>query len=100
MKAQDLNRVIARNGEGSEGKENWVHHADTFRTACKLMGWTDANPRRGAGRVVVAVVYLEQSVRDAAVQHVGPGRLDPIQAVGMDRLREGLYDLARERRFC
>ncbi len=58
------------------------------------MGWSEANLQRRAGRIVVAVVCFEQTVNDAALEHIGRGRLEVIKAQGMDRLREGLYLLA------
>ncbi len=99
VKAQDLNRIVGGAAEDLDQEENWVHHRDVFRTACKMMGWSDANPRRGAGRLVVEVVCYEQTVRDAALVHIGRGRLELIQAQGMDRLREGLFALAVHWRF-
>ncbi len=100
VKAQDLNRIVGGSTDDLNQEENWVHHRDVFRMACKMMGWTDANPRRGAGRLVVEVVCNEQTVRDAALIHIGSGRLELIQAQGMDRLREGLFTLAVHWRFC
>ncbi len=100
VKAQDLNRIVGGSADDLSQEENWVHHRDVFRTACKMMGWSDANPHRGAGRLVVEVVCYEQTVRDAALVHIGRGRLELIQAQGMDRLREGLFALAVHWRFC
>ena len=100
VKAQDLNRIVGGSAEDLTQEENWVHHRDVFRTACKLMGWSDANPCRGAGRLVVAVVCYEETVGDAAIKHVGPGRAEAVKAAGMDRLREGLFALAMHWRFC
>ncbi len=100
VKAQDLNRIVGGSAEDLTQEENWVHHRDVFRTACKMMGWSDANPRRGAGRLVVEVVCYEQTIRDAALIHIGRGRLELVQAQGMDRLREGLFALAMHWRFC
>ena len=100
VKAQDLNKVIATGGDGLDGEENWVFHFDAFRKACKLMGWSDANPKRGAGRIVVAVSCYEETVGDAAMRILGPGWSVAIKAAGMDRLREGLYALAVHWRLC
>ena len=95
VKAQDLNRIISSGASDDLTQEEaWVHHFDTFRTACKLMGWSEANPYRGAGRIVVAVVCYEMTVTEAAVAHIGAGRTEVVKGQGMDRLREGLFALA------
>ena len=95
VRAQDLNRVVAGGAaDDLTHEEAWVHNHDVFKTACKLMGWSDANPLRGAGRLVVAVVCYEQPVLEAALAHIGRGRTETVIAAGMDRLREGLFTLA------
>ena len=95
VKAQDLNKIISSGGSNDLTQEEaWVHHFDTFRIACKLMGWSESNPHRGAGRIVVAVVCYEQTVTDAAMAHIGAGRTEVVKGQGMDRLREGLFALA------
>ena len=99
VKAQDLNRIVGGSAEDLSQEEGWVHHRDVFRTACKMMGWSDTNPHRGAGRLVVEVVCFEQTVHEAALKHIGSGRTEAIKAAGMDRLREGLFALAVHWRF-
>ena len=99
VKAQDLNKVVCSGGDTLEGEEAWVHHRDQFRTACKLMGWFDHNPQRGAGRIVVAVVCEEATVLQAALIHIGSCDTTKLMAAAMDRLREGLFALAVHWRF-
>ncbi|WP_158810435.1 hypothetical protein [Beijerinckia sp. L45] len=94
VKAQDLNRIIGGGGDELTGEEAWVHNFDTFTKACKLMGWSQANPHRGAGRITVAVVCFEMTVTEAAGIHVADKRKETALAAGMDRLREGLYALS------
>ncbi|MDR3488767.1 MAG: hypothetical protein P4M05_28170 [Bradyrhizobium sp.] len=100
VKAQDLNRIVSCGG-GDElcGEEAWVHNFDQFTKACKLMGWSQANPHRGAGRIVVSVVCYEMTISEAAGVHIAGGRKETILAAGMDRLREGLFALAIHWRF-
>ena len=100
VKAQDLNRIIS-SGSSDEltGEEAWVHNFDQFRRACKLMGWSETSPHRGAGRIVVAVVCYEMTVSEGAEIHIGGARKETILAAGMDRLREGLFAIAVHWRF-
>ena len=101
VQAQDLNRVIAGSAaDDLTHEEAWVHNHDVFRTACKIMGWSETSPHRGAGRLVVAVVCYEMPVGDAALTHIGAGRAEVIKSQGMDRLREGLFALATFWRMC
>lgn len=94
VQAQDLGRVRGGGNEDPERQELWVHHHDTFEIAKRLMGWDDHNEQRGCARVVIAIVCQEMTVGDAAAQVLGPMRKELAQAVGMDRLRQGLWALA------
>lgn len=101
IKAQDLNRTISSGGGDSlEGEENWVHHFDVFRKACKVMGWHDAHPHRGAGRITVAVICYDCGVKDAAAMYRPGGGNESQLAKGMDVLREGLFALALLWKLC
>ena len=101
VKAQDLNRVIGGGGgDDLTQEESWVHHFDQFKTACKLMGWFEGNPHRGAGRIVVAVVCYEMTIRDAGAENLPAGRVEGQQITAMDRIREGLFGLAKHWRMA
>lgn len=103
--AQDLTREMTGGGKGGlpasqfPRTERAMHHRQTFREACRVMGWYETFPLRGAGRLVVDVVCYDRGVEDAARVHIGPGRLEIVRDNGMDRLREGLFALARHWRL-
>ncbi len=99
VKAQNLDEAVSHGPGDLTGEEGWVHHYKEFKTACRLMGWSDVNPLRGAGRLVVAVVCYEVPVMEAALTHTGSGRAERVLERGMDRLREGLFALATHWRF-
>jgi hypothetical protein len=102
VRAQDLNRVVSGGGgpDANVTSENAVYHFEKFKLACKLMGWSDANPYRGAGRLVVAFVCEERALKDAATEFVPVGSSEARLGAAMDRLREGLYALAVHWKFC
>ncbi len=103
LKAADVSDAVLTgvpDANGLVGEEGWVHHFDTFRLACKLMGWPHGAPDRGAGRIVVAVVCYENTVEQAAMMFMGAGRTEVLKAVGMDRVREGLFALATHWKLC
>ena len=94
VQAQDLNKIIGSGGEGDCSKqEAWVIHRDFFREAVTLMGCYD-NPFKGCGRIVVAVVCSEMSIRDAAEACLPDSNQNAKQSIAMDRLRTGLFTLA------
>lgn len=97
IQAQDLSRVVVHGGGSSDRlpqSEKQVHCRQQFRLAIKLLGWHEAYPHRGAGRVVVDVVCHGMNVETAARRHMPPMRKETLLAAGMDRLREGLFALA------
>lgn len=95
VRAQDLDRIVtAGASDDLTQEESWVYSFDQFRMACKLMGWFEANPHRGAGRLVVAIACGGQTVTDAAKAYLPPARKEVMIATAMDRLREGLFCLA------
>ena len=100
VKAQDLNRIVGGASDDLAGEENWVHHHREFTKACRLMGFSAANPRRGCARIVVAIVCEGMTVGDAAIKYIGRVRKDVAEAQALDRLREGLYELAILWRMC
>ena len=95
--AQDLSRC-AGGGDGGSSHfprdERALHHRQMFREAVSVMGWFEAYPHRGAGRLVVDVICREMAIRDASKIHIPGGRTETYVAAGMDRLREGLFALA------
>lgn len=93
-RAQDLNRVVGSNDSDPLGEEAWVHHHQVFQIACKLMGWHDNAPHRGAGRITVAIVCEDMTITDAAAAHLPAGETTARKAAALDRLREGLWALA------
>lgn len=98
IKAQDISRCVGGGDGGSSNfpkTERAMHHRQAFREACSVMGWHSDFPLRGAGRLVVDVACYEMGVADAARIHIGSGRTEVVVASGMDRLREGLFALAR-----
>ena len=100
--AQDLNRIVSGGGDPSSGmplNEFAAARRKEFRIACTLMGWHQAFPFRGAGRLTVAVVCHEMGVKDAAAIYRPGGGNEAQLAKGMDVLREGLFALAVHWRF-
>ena len=100
IRAQDVSRAMGSGG-GSGGtacgfpqSDHAMHHRQRFREATKVMGWYEAAPFRGAGRLVVDVVCFGVGVKEAARVHVPGGGSEANLAAGMDRLREGLFALA------
>lgn len=97
IRAQDISRCVGAGDGGScqfPRDERAMHHRQKFRQACKIMGWHEAAPYRGAGRLVVDVVCFEMGVKDAARVHCPGGGNEANLATGMDRLKEGLFALA------
>lgn len=100
--AQDLSREIRGGGTTSSSfprTERALHHRQRFRDACNAMGWFPDFPHRGAGRIVVDVCCYQMGVEDAAKLNIGKGRLELVRSNGIDRLREGLFALARHWRL-
>lgn len=96
IKAQDISRAVGAGDGGAcafPRNDRAMMHRQHFRIACTLMGWHEAAPYRGAGRLVVDIVCYEMGVKEAALIHC-PGRNESALANGMDRLREGLFALA------
>ncbi len=95
VKAQDLNRITGGAASGDLTQEEaWVEHHRHFTIAKKLMGWTEAHPKRGSACIVIAVVCEEMTVSDAADTNLPQARTEAMKAAAMDRLREGLFMLA------
>ena len=97
--AQDLSRDVRGSGDGGAcgfpKTERAMHNRQKFREACKLMGWYETHPYKGAGRLVVDVVCFEMSLTDAAKVHLSPGGSNEARlGAGMERLRTGLFTLA------
>ena len=83
VQAQDLNKIMGSAGGDLSKEEAWVFHRDAFRTAIKLIGWSDTNPHRGAGRIVVAVVCEGMTIREAASAHLPAARVDAMQVTAI-----------------
>lgn len=102
--AQDLTREVHGSAPGTSSAhfprtEVAMHNRQMFRQACEVMGWHTAYPHRGAGRIVVEVCCIGLGVEDAAKIHVCKGRHETVLASGLDRLREGLFALARHWKY-
>lgn len=75
--------------------ERAMHNRQKVRDACRMMGWFEAHPYKGAGRLVMDVVCYEMSLTDAAKVHLPPGGSNEARlGAAMDRLRTGLFALA------
>ena len=98
IQAQDLSSCVGGGGDGAAcgfpKSERAMHNRQKVREACKMMGWFEAHPYKGAGRLVVDVVCYEMTIADASRIHI-PGCSTAAQVgAGMDRLRTGLFMLA------
>ncbi len=65
LQAQNLASCVHGSGDGAACSfpktERAMHHRQKFREACTIMGWFEAHPYKGAGRLVVDVICYEMT---------------------------------------
>ena len=94
VQAQDLTRVRGSSGESLYAEESWVSHKKNYDEAMVLMGYWPNSPTRGSAKIVEAVVCLEMGVGDAGSAILPAGRTERVDAIAMEKLRQGLFNLA------
>ena len=87
IKAQDLSRGVIGSGDGGSCSypktEEAMHHRQKFREACKVMGWYEAHPYKGAGRLVVETASGPRPVSAGDVVHLRPDQdRDGVRGLG------------------